>query len=208
MCCNYHSDGQLCSKCKHGFAPLAYSYSLTCVECSNYTMNWIKYIAVAFLPLTLFLGVIVVFRLSVTSGFCIGNILFYATAIMLSYKFSSYKTLSFQCYSIHYPFHHQGGILSWMHVLYCNVHISSIFNEKEKIHQWRSIVWTYQKSYYLYFQSQCLLSSTMQMGRPSTKVSYLQTESHGMYIDKFQWNCVLTIYWKSHFNTVVTMSLS
>jgi len=93
MSCNYHRDAQLCSKCKHGFAPLAYFYSLTCVECSNYTMNWIKYIAVAFLPLTLFLGVIVVFRLSVTSGFCIGNILFYATAIMLSYKFSSYKTL-------------------------------------------------------------------------------------------------------------------
>jgi len=45
-----------------------YSYSLACVECSNYTMNWIKYIAVAFLPLTLFLGVIIVFRLRVTSG--------------------------------------------------------------------------------------------------------------------------------------------
>ena len=44
-----------------------YSYSLACVECSNYTMNWIKYIAVAFLPLTLFLGVIVIFRLSVIS---------------------------------------------------------------------------------------------------------------------------------------------
>jgi len=31
-------------------------------------MNWIKYITVAFLPLTLFLGVIIVFRLSVISG--------------------------------------------------------------------------------------------------------------------------------------------
>ena len=27
MCCNYYRDGQLCGKCKHGFAPPAYSYS-------------------------------------------------------------------------------------------------------------------------------------------------------------------------------------
>ena len=38
-------------------------------------MNWIKYIAVAFLPLTLFLGVIIVFRLSVTSGLLNGFVL-------------------------------------------------------------------------------------------------------------------------------------
>ena len=75
MCGGYHRDGQLCGKCKHGFAPSVYSYSLKCVECSNYTMNWIKYIAVAFLPLTLFLGVIVVFRLSVTSGLLNGFVL-------------------------------------------------------------------------------------------------------------------------------------
>jgi len=132
-----------CSKCKHRFVPSLYSYSLACVECSNYTMNWIKYIAVAFLPLTLFLGVIVVFRLSVTSGFCIGNtILFYATAITLSYKFSSYKILCLSSVYITVYITHfitKGGIIcgkiTWMPVLYCNVHISSILNEKKKIHQ-------------------------------------------------------------------------
>ena len=75
LCGDYHRDGQLCGKCEHGFAPSVYSYSLACVECSNYTMNWIKYIAVAFLPLTVFLGVIVVFRLSVTSGLLNGFLL-------------------------------------------------------------------------------------------------------------------------------------
>jgi len=39
LCGDYHRDGQLCGKCKHGFAPSVYSYSLACVECSNYTMN-------------------------------------------------------------------------------------------------------------------------------------------------------------------------
>jgi len=75
LCGDYHRDGQLCGRCKHGFAHSVYSYSLACVECSNYTMNWIKYIAVAFLPLTLFLGVIVVIRLSVTSGLLNGFLL-------------------------------------------------------------------------------------------------------------------------------------
>ena len=74
-CGDYHRDGQLCGKCKHGFAPSVYSYSLACTECSNYTMNWIKYIAVAFLPLTIFLVVIVVCRLSVTSGLFNGFVL-------------------------------------------------------------------------------------------------------------------------------------
>ena len=38
-------------------------------------MNWIKHIAVVFLPLTIFLVVIVVFRLSVTSGLLSGFVL-------------------------------------------------------------------------------------------------------------------------------------
>ena len=66
---HFHRDGQLCGACADGYALPVYSYSLACVECSNYSKNWIKYILVAFLPLTLFFWVIIVCRLSVTSGF-------------------------------------------------------------------------------------------------------------------------------------------
>ena len=65
---HFHRDGQLCGACEDGYAPPVYSYSLACVECSDYSTNWIKYILVAFLPLTLFFWVIIVFRLSATSG--------------------------------------------------------------------------------------------------------------------------------------------
>ena len=51
---HFHRDGQLCGACEDGYALPVYSYSLACVECSNYSKNWIKYILVAFLPLTLF----------------------------------------------------------------------------------------------------------------------------------------------------------
>ena len=92
LCGDYYRDGQLCGKCERGFAPAVYSYSLACIECSNYNVNWIKYIAVAFLPLTLFIGVIVVFRLSVTSGLLNGFVLvtqIYSAPAQLRYLTSS-----------------------------------------------------------------------------------------------------------------------
>ena len=67
--------GQLCGKCQEGFAPGAYSYTMECVECKDYKYNWLKYIAVAFLPLTLFYIVVIVFRVSASSGVLNGYIL-------------------------------------------------------------------------------------------------------------------------------------
>ena len=68
MCGSLHRTGQMCGRCKEGYAPPVYSYSLACVECSNYKYNWLKYIIVAFLPLTVFYILVVVFRISAFSG--------------------------------------------------------------------------------------------------------------------------------------------
>ena len=68
MCGGLHRQGQMCGRCEEGYAPPVYSYSLSCVECSDYKYNWLKYITVAFLPLTLFYIVILVFRLNAFSG--------------------------------------------------------------------------------------------------------------------------------------------
>ena len=57
----------MCGRCEEGYAPPVYSYSLACVECSDYNYNWLKYAAAAFLPLTGFYILVVVFRISVTS---------------------------------------------------------------------------------------------------------------------------------------------
>ena len=58
---NMHRTGQLCGKCEEGYGLPVYSYSLACVECSDYKYNWLKYIAIAFLPLTLLNLVIIIF---------------------------------------------------------------------------------------------------------------------------------------------------
>ena len=68
--CGYvNREGLLCGRCKSGFSPPVYSYDLRCVnstECSN-NNTWVKYIIVAFLPLTVFYIIVIIFRISATS---------------------------------------------------------------------------------------------------------------------------------------------
>ena len=69
LCSRYHREGQLCGRCEEGFALPVYSYNFSCVSCSNHSAsNWMKYLAVSFLPTTLFFIIIVTCRVRVTSG--------------------------------------------------------------------------------------------------------------------------------------------
>ena len=70
-CGPFHRTGVLCSKCIEGYGLPVYSYTLSCVNCTDYKYNWIKYIAVAYGPLTLFYIAAVIFRISATSGLMI-----------------------------------------------------------------------------------------------------------------------------------------
>ena len=56
MCGDANRTGQLCGECLEGNGLPVYSYSLHCVTCSETELNFniLKYITVAFLPLTLF----------------------------------------------------------------------------------------------------------------------------------------------------------
>ena len=59
--------GTLCVECMGGYVPPAYSYNMECIKCPHTHHNWLKYLAVAFLPLTVFMIIILVFRVSVLS---------------------------------------------------------------------------------------------------------------------------------------------
>ena len=63
VCKVYNRKGQLCGECEDGLSPPVYSFDLTCVQCSH--SNWGKYFSVAFLPLTAFFVVFIVFRVSI-----------------------------------------------------------------------------------------------------------------------------------------------
>ena len=57
----------MCGKCLDNFAPSPYSYSFECSNCSDYKYNWIKYIAIAYIPLTIFFLVVIIFRFNAMS---------------------------------------------------------------------------------------------------------------------------------------------
>ena len=70
ICALFNRKGILCGQCKDGYGPAVYSFSLKCVECGN-SSHWTRvplYILIAYGPLTVFLGVIVVFTVSVNSA--------------------------------------------------------------------------------------------------------------------------------------------
>ena len=69
MCGQLKRDGLLCSKCRDGLSPLVYSYDLNCIKCTNSRYNWLKFIAVAFIPLTIFYFIVILFRINATDPY-------------------------------------------------------------------------------------------------------------------------------------------
>ena len=77
MCGQWKRKGQLCSECEEGHGFPVYSYTIACTNCSDsdFKYNLFKYICVAFLPLTVFYFVVIIFKISITSGDMVGYIL-------------------------------------------------------------------------------------------------------------------------------------
>ncbi len=106
VCGWLNRDGQLCGRCKDGFGPAVYSYSLSCVECKDYHYNWVKYAVVSLLPLTVFFFVITLTRIKLLSGAWSGYIL-------ISQVLSTPLLMRvFQLHQDHNTFHFTLGILS------------------------------------------------------------------------------------------------
>jgi hypothetical protein len=77
MCKELNRAGQLCGRCEDNHGPEVYSYSLRCVPCheDDFPRNLLKYIAIAFLPLTVFYVCVIALKLSLTSGSMVAYIL-------------------------------------------------------------------------------------------------------------------------------------
>ena len=74
QCSPFNRKGMFCGQCNNGTAYPAYSFSLKCVSCESDWRNVVKYIAVAYVPLTVFLILLMVFRISVNSAPLLGYI--------------------------------------------------------------------------------------------------------------------------------------
>ena len=67
--CGYlNRQGRLCGECKEHHYVSAYSYDMKCHNCtSGLWSNVVQYVCIAYLPLTVFLCIVVLLRISVTS---------------------------------------------------------------------------------------------------------------------------------------------
>ena len=65
-----HRTGRFCGKCKKGYGLAVYSYNyLECIPCEDYGLkNWVKFLAAALLPLTVFYLLVILLRISITSS--------------------------------------------------------------------------------------------------------------------------------------------
>ena len=76
FCDRFNRQGTLCGQCKDDYFPLAYSFDLTCVKCPHSKTNRIKYVLVAFVPLTAFYFIILLFKVNIASSHLYGFVLF------------------------------------------------------------------------------------------------------------------------------------
>ena len=67
-CADMNRTGALCGRCQDNHYPLAYSFSLVCVQCHHIHWNWARYIMAAYLPLTLFYLIVLFLKVNVVSG--------------------------------------------------------------------------------------------------------------------------------------------
>ena len=83
-CGQYNRRGVACGECAPGFGPPVYSYSAHCTNCTqtHYGWNWIKYLTIAFGPLTLFTVLVIVFQIRATSPYLFSYIFFVQTMTM------------------------------------------------------------------------------------------------------------------------------
>ena len=76
FCGPFNRSGSLCGKCQEGLYANAYSFDLSCGECSNVLLNLWKYIVIAFIPLTCFCFLILSFNLVVPTSLLQGFAIF------------------------------------------------------------------------------------------------------------------------------------
>ena len=101
MCGDFNRDGKLCSECKTNYSPPVCSYDLECTMCSGDLYSWMKQAGIAFVPLTVFLVLVLCCRINTTSPKLHAFVTFsQATAIPANVRFLLLATKSYSGVSI------------------------------------------------------------------------------------------------------------
>ena len=70
-CGRYNREGLLCGKCKPGYGPAVYAFSLMCEKCekcsSNSVAGWTLYLFLVLFPITVFYIFVIIFNIRATA---------------------------------------------------------------------------------------------------------------------------------------------
>ena len=77
LCGKYDRSGTLCAQCKNGNILPVYSYNMSCIHCSGtgWQLNLAKYVAIAYVPLTSFCLIIILFKINIPNSCVQGYVL-------------------------------------------------------------------------------------------------------------------------------------
>ncbi len=75
QCGPFNRMGTLCGSCQNGLYMRAYSFNMECISCDNYH-DWWKYILSAFLPVTVFYILMLIYPVNLSSSSIFGLVFF------------------------------------------------------------------------------------------------------------------------------------
>ena len=78
LCGPYERSGSLCGKCDEdlNLYHRAYSFDMSCIQCTPTKVEWLKYLIAAYFPLTVFCFIILLFKINISSSQIQGYILY------------------------------------------------------------------------------------------------------------------------------------
>ena len=96
MCGEMNRTGRLCGRCENGTGPSLFSPDLKCVECLDSSYGWAVYLAAEFIPITVCVLLVILFRIRLCADY-INALVFFCniTSAGLLYYRPGYVYLSF-----------------------------------------------------------------------------------------------------------------
>ena len=88
MCGEMNRTGRLCDRCQNGTGPSVFSLDLKCVRCLDSSYGWAVYLAAEFIPITIFVLLVILFRVRLCADYMNALVFFcnIVTAGLLYYK--------------------------------------------------------------------------------------------------------------------------
>ena len=69
MCGEMNRTGGLCGRCENGTGPSVFSLDLKCVRCLDSSYGWAVYLAAEFIPITVFVLLVILFRIRLCADY-------------------------------------------------------------------------------------------------------------------------------------------